>query len=300
MMQPQSPENIATCCKSRTLSKGELWLGTEVLARAGFDDSVDNHLRLADQLGHDVVCFPVTMETAQKQGLGYRYFSWAALQTAIGTANQMVAAVVDGPFQELVTERGLAAVATDWFRQRRELRSAYASKQIQILELIRQCLEQGVGLVVIADDLATQQGPLFSSNDIKLLCGEFYTRATKLIHAAKAKAFWHCCGKITSLAPLLKNWRLDGLAAVQHHANNLLTLDKALDGSLVLMAGIENELLDTDPPSQTAVGALKRIITTLAPTGRLILSSGCGLYRGDYLTRIKKIYAMVDELLTRD
>lgn len=275
------------------MPKGELWLGTEVLARAGFEDSIDGHLLLADQLDHDVVCFSVAMDAKRKQGLGYRYFSHTELQRATKTADQMVAAVLDGPFQELVTTRGLAAVAIDWFRQREMLRNTYASMQARTLKLIQKCLDQGVRLVVIADDLATQQGPLFNPADLEVLCGEFYTRAAQLIHAAQARIFWHCCGNITALTPLIKAWRFDGLAAVQHHANNLIALDMALGQRLVIMSGIENELLDTCPPPPDAVDELRRIVSALAPAGRLILGTSCGLYRGEYIDRIQKIYGMI-------
>lgn len=284
----------------RTLPRGELWLGTEALARAGLRDNVENHLRLADQLAHDVVCFSVAMATELKPALGYRYFTCAELGSAVKSGNQMVAAVVDGPFQELVNTMGLTRVATDWFRQREALLSAYAVKQTHALELIQRCLDQGARLVVIADDLAAQQGPLFKPADLETLCGDFYARAAQRIHAARARLFWHCCGNITSLIPLVKAWRLDGLAAVQHQTNNLVALSEALGHRLAIMAGIDNELLDADMPPSEAVDGLKQIVSALAPTGCLILGSSCGLYRGAYLSRIKKIYRMTDQWLAMD
>lgn len=296
-MTHTSEADIFTPRPDRSLPRGELWLGTDVLSRAGLADSVDNHLRLADELSHDVVCFSVAEATDSKPALGYRYFTCPELGAAVKNGHQLVGAVVDGPFQELVNRMGLMPVLAGLARKRPALVTAYASEQARALTLIRKCLDQGVRLVVIADDLAAQQGPLFRPADLESLCGDFYTQAVQLIHDARARLFWHCCGNITLLIPLIKKWRFDGLAAVQHGTTHLPALSEALDHRLFIMSGVDNELLDADTPAPADLAAFKQVVTTLAPTGRLILGSSCGLYKGDYLPRIKNIYKMADRLL---
>ncbi len=296
---PTASDNIRALAFSSPLPKGELWLGTDLLARAGFEDTLDTHFRLAEQLGHEVVSFPVALETEHKPSLGYRFFSVGDLGRATSAVgDRLVAAVVDGPFQELVNRLGMVAVMKDWMRRREAFSKVFETQQSRILELIRRCLDQGVRLVVIADDLAASNGPLLNPADIVSLCGEFYTRAVQLIHAACGRVFWHCCGNITSLIPHISTWGVDGLAAVQHGVNNLIALSEALGPNASLMAGIESELLEEDPPPQKSMDDFKTIVSTLAPSGRLILCSSCGLYRGVYLRRIKKIYAVADNLLT--
>ena len=263
----EKPETILRFRSGRTLPRGELWLGTELLADAGFSDTPESHLRLADQLAHDLVCFPVALETRHKPDLGYRFFPYDELQSATRFASQKVAAVVDGPFQELVNRKGLIKVLTDWYRQPAALLDAYDRERSRVLELIQRCLEQGVDIVVIADDLAENQGAFLRPKDLESLCGDFYTRAVQLVHTAQVRAFWHCCGKITSLIPLIKNWRFDGLAAIQHSAGNLIFLSSALGPEVSILGGIENGLLDSDPPTPEAVDAFKNIVLNACAFG---------------------------------
>jgi hypothetical protein len=278
----------------RPLPRGELWLGTGLFKRAGVTDTLENHFRLVTQLGQDMICLPIADNTSDKPALGYRYFKYTELKDATRHSDRFVTAVLDGPFQELVNRMGLMAGLTAWVRKRQEFISAYEMEQAKVLELTRKCLDQGVDALVIADDFAADQAPFISPTDIQTLCTPFYTQAVMAIHEASAAAFLHSCGNLTLLIPLIKAWRLDGLAAVQHRAIDLITLHQAFDFQLTIMAGIEAELLVSDVPSPGALNEFERIVGNLAPLGGLILSSCCGLYSGDFLGRIENIYAFAD------
>ncbi|WP_300463295.1 uroporphyrinogen decarboxylase family protein [Desulfobacula sp.] len=280
-----------------SIPRGELWLGTDLLKRAGYTDTLENHFRLVDQLGQDMICLPIADDTSHRPVLGYRYFDCRDLNQATRNRDRFVAAVVDGPFQELTNRMGLMAVLTGWVQKRPEMARAYAVEQTKVLELISGCLDQGVHAVVIAEDLAADQGLLMSPTDIGTLCSSFYTRAVPIIHEANARAFLHSCGNITQLITLIKTWQVDGLASVQHRANDLPGLRNALGSSLVIMAGIDAELLASDDPRPDVLKDFENLITSLAPGGGLILSSSCGLYSGDFFERIQRIYAMADRLV---
>ena len=165
----------------------------------------------------------------------------------------------------------------------------------KVLDLISRCLEQGIHAVVITDDLAADPGPLISPTDIGMLCTGFYKQVVSDIHKANGYAFLHSCGKITRLIKLIKTWNIDGLAAVQHNANDLLDLRKALGPRRVIMAGIDADLLGPDP-SVAVLSEFGRILNSFVSTGGLILSSSCGLYDGAFLDRINKIYSIADHL----
>jgi hypothetical protein len=278
----------------RPLPRGELWLGTECLSRAGFTDTLENHFRLVAQLGQDMICLPVADDISDKPAVGYRYFEYTGLKAAARHSDRFVTAVLDGPFQELVNRMGLRGVLTAWVRKRQEMMRVYEMEQAKVLDLAHRCLDQGVHALVIADDFAADQGPFISPADIEILCTPFYTQAVTAIHEASASAFLHSCGNLTLLIPLIKRWRLDGLAATQHRAIDLTTLHQAFDSKLTVMAGIEADLLESDFPPAGALNEFERIVGTLAPLGGLILSSCCGLYSGDFLSRIEKIYAIAD------
>ena len=90
---------------------------------------------------------------------------------------------------------------------------------------------------------------------------------------------------------------MDGLAAVQQGANDLVALHAAFDGQFVLMAGIESDMLEIEGPSLSGLTAFENTVGTLGLKGGLILSSSCGLYRGNFFDRIQSIYARADRLL---
>ena len=276
------------------ISKGELWLGTDFLKQAGFDDTLENHFLMAEELGHDMVCFPVTDGKLDKPDLGYRYFYLREIKPVFKRSNLFVSVVIDGPFQELVNQMGLMEVLTQWARDRQKIFSAYELIKKNVLELIAKSLTTGVQAVVITDDLASDHGPFINPKDIDRLCTPFYSQAVDIIHKADCYAFLHSCGKITQLATLFKSWEIDGIAAIQHGPNNFVKLWKELGSNMVIMGGIDAEMLGCDTPTLEAQKEFQHILDFAASTGSLILSSSCGLYNGEFLNRIKKIYTIAD------
>ncbi len=289
-------KNILSDLPLYPIPRAELWLGTDLLKQAGFDDTLKNHIQLVKELGQDMICLPVTDNPSEKPNLGYRYFRPAELKTAVQTSDKLVAAVVDGPFQELVNRLGLLEVLKRWGRNRDKIINTCASIQETVLDSILRCLDQGIHAIVIADDLAADQALLICPKDIDMLLTPFYERAVSTIHKADAHVFFHSCGKITQLIPLIKKWQIDGLAAAQHRTNDLVALHQTLESKVVIMAGIEAENLASESLDKNMQRDFEYIITSLSPLGGLILCSGSGLYNGGFLERIKKIYALADRI----
>jgi len=277
------------------IPKGEVWLGTDLLKQAGYTDTLDNHFRMAEQLDQDMICLPIADGLTEYPALGYRYFQPAELEQAVKIGNQFVAAVVDGPFQTIVNQMGLMELLMGWARNRQDIIKAYEIEQKKTLGLISKCLAKGAQAIVITDDFAADQGPLINPKDIKKLCTPFYRQAVDEIHSADRYTLLHSCGKITRLTELFKTWNIDGLAAVQHGANNLVDLHKLMGPNRIIMAGIDADLLENDPP-QSMESEFRGIIESFKSTGGLILSSACGLYNGRFLERIKKCYHMADRI----
>lgn len=281
----------------KPVPKAELWLGTDFLEAAGFKDTVENHFYLAHRLNQDMVCLPIAENMEHKPKLGYRYFQWTDLKQAVGFDDRFVAAVIDGPFQELCNRLGLITVLTGWVKDRNGILDAYEKEKDRVLDLICQCLDQGVHAIVITDDLAGDQGSLISPDDIDGLCSSFYLKAAGLIHSAESVVFFHSCGKLTGFTRVLRKWKMDGLAAVQHRANNLLDLQQCLEPGGVIMAGIDAEMLYTDAPSKAVLSDFKILLESFNSKGQgFILSSSCGLYDGKFLDRILNIYRIADQI----
>ena len=276
------------------LPRGEVWLGTKLVMAAGYDDTADNHFRAAEDLNHDFVSFPVKGQNDKTPDLGYRYFTAADLAHGFPERGFFLFAVIDGPFQRLVNHMGLVEALMGLIRDREAALKAYAEESDNAFSLIRQCLDRGVNGIIIADDFAGENGPLVSPRDIGELSGPFYTKAVTEIHKAGAKSVLHSCGNLTRLFDIFEPWRLDGLAAVQNRCNDLA--GHAKKTGRVVIAGIDSPLLESDAPPDSELDAFKHLISAMAPTGGLVLCSGSGLYKGEFLGRIKALYAMADEL----
>ncbi len=275
--------------------RGELWIGSAFLARAGLDDTLDNHFQIATLLGQDMVCLPVLERPERNAPMGYRYFEPSDLSRGLRDRTRLLVAIIDGPFQRMVNQRGLMQVLMSWTEDRDSTMTAYANEQKIAMDLIDRCLEKGVDAIILADDLAGEKAAFINPLELDNVCTPFYSRAVSLIRAAGCFVFLHCCGNLGQLVPLIKSWDFDGLAAIQIGKNELDLLDKEIGG--VLIAGIEAPLLETAAPALEELETLQRFVARFTNQGRLILSSSCGLYRSDFWGRFQGIYESLNRNL---
>ena len=277
------------------LPKGEVWLGCRLLERAGLKDTVENHILLAQRLGQDVVCLSICDVPANKPDLGYRYFAPGDLADAAVASDIPVLAVIDGPFQEMVNKVGMMQVLTDWIRNLQTLYGVYEAEKKGALDTIGQCLDLGVDGIVLADDFSTERGPLVNPADIDNMCRDFYAHAVAAAHGAGVPLLLHCCGNLSQLVEIFKAWRIDGFAAIQSNLNNLTDFYEKMGANVMIMAGIESVMLETDQPPQQSLKSLGQVVASLASTGNFVLGSSCGLYDGAFLDRIQRLYEIAQE-----
>ncbi len=276
------------------LLKGELWLGRDLLKRAGLEDNLKGHLKMIDLLGQDILCLPISRERSFRNTLGYRYYNLGELEEAIKLRafNSMV--LIDGPFQRLVEKVGLMKILTQWKREKNEFLKELEKEEKEILMLINYCLELSVDAVIIADDLAGENSTLVNPKDIDEIFSQFYIRAVSEIHQGKSYALFHSCGNIRLIIPQLVLYGFDGLAGIQHRSNDLIAIKEKYGPTLKLMAGIDSEIIEVKELSSQALKEYERIIRSLVRGGGFILSSSTGLYSGDFLERIKELYRIAD------
>ena len=285
-------EHLSSGC----LPKGELWLGTDLLKKANLEDNLDGHLALIKRLGQDMLCLPVSDDVSMKKDIGYRYFSLKEIEEASRMETVFLAAVIDGPFQRVAEKRGLMKILTALKRERDDVIEEYEKERMKADILIKRCLELSVDAVIIADDLAGEGSPFIHPSDIETLFSPFYTRAVSEIHEGHSYAMFHSCGNITRLIPQLVSYGFDGLAAIQHRANDLISIKEKYGSTLILMAGIEAQILEAGKMSLSDLKEYERIVRSLSSEGGFILSSSSGLYSGDFFERIEELYRMADEL----
>lgn len=279
--------------QTEVFPKGELWLSSDILKKAGFEDNLIGHLKLIDKLKHDLICLPTALEPFMNKSLGYWYFPVNAIQEALEVTDLFVMAVIDGPFQRLVEESGLIETLTGWAVNRGDFLQAYEKERTRVEELIRRSLDCRVHGIVIADDLAGEASPYLKPQHIEQISSSFYTRSVSLIHSADAVALFHSCGRIYTIIPQILSCDFDGLASVQHRTNDLVSLNRQYGERLTLMGGIDGELLQKEEISSSDVEALKVLAHSISGNGGFILSSSCGLYSGEFLERIQTLYACI-------
>jgi hypothetical protein len=93
----------------------------------------------------------------------------------------------------------------------------------------------------------------------------------------------------------LVSYGFDGLAAIQHRSNDLISIKEKFGSSLTLMAGIDAEILEAREISVSGLEEYKRLIQSLSSGGGFIICSSSGLYSGDFLERIQELYRIADE-----
>jgi uroporphyrinogen-III decarboxylase len=277
------------------LPRGELWLGTDLLRKANLEDNLQGHLTLVKRLGQDLLCLPISRDSSVNKALGYRYFGLKDLEEASRVGDLFLTGVINGPFQRLVEKNGLMKVLTGWKRERDEVTKRIDKEWMEVDRLIKQCLELSVDAIVLAEDLAGEGGPLIDPKDIQALLSPFYTQAASEIHGKHSYALFHSCGNITRIIPQLVSLGFDGLAAVQHRANDLISIRGKYGSALTLMGGIEAEILEPGEIPSSSLKEYERLIRYFSQGGGFILCSCSGLYSGDFLERLQELYRIADE-----
>lgn len=277
------------------LPRGELWLGTDLLRKANLKDNLQGHLALVEQLGQNILCLPLSDHLSMNKAAGYRTFRLKDLEEASRMKAFFLGALIDGPFQRLVDKKGLMTILTEWKREGHGVAKDYEKERIEVDLLIKRCLEFPVDAIIIADDLAGEHSPFVDPHDIQTLFSPFYTQAVSEIHRRHCYALFHSCGNITRLIPQLVSYRFDGLAAIQHRPNDLISIKEKYGSGLTLMAGIEPAMLVAREMPSDGLKEYERLLRTLSPGGGFILCSSSGLYSGDFIERIQELYRIADE-----
>jgi hypothetical protein len=275
------------------LPKGEVWINSKVLERAQFQDDLEGHLRLRQRLGMDLFSLPLSSEDGYNLSQGYRYFNLDEVREAVRLSDLLVMVVLDGPFQSLTSAKGLMTVLSEWKQSKEALREQCSKGSEGVRRLVDPCLRAGVEAFVLADDLAYEQSTYFSPKEFEEILAPFYVMAVRNIHAGGARALFHSCGNIRGFMPQLRSSGFDGFAACQTRL-----LDRASppeERPIVTLGGIEPEHLEPRTLDERHQQAFQRSVQDLAAGGGLILGSSCGLYKPEFLDRIKLLYELADD-----
>jgi uroporphyrinogen decarboxylase len=133
-----------------------------------------------------------------------------------------------------------------------------------------------VDVVTVADDLATQNGPMMSPAVYRKIVKPLQRELFGFIKARTgAKLFYHCCGAAGFFLEDLLEAGIDILNPVQVSATNMQpeVLKKRYGGRVTFWGGVDTQgLLPYGSPMEVADG-VKRLIDIMAPGGGFILAT---------------------------
>jgi len=134
--------------------------------------------------------------------------------------------------------------------------------------------ELGFDLVIVAEDLAWKQGPLFSPKTVREL---FLPRMKKVADKIKLPWIYHSDGNLLPLLDDLLTLGMNGLANIEPNAMDIAELKRKYGHRLCLMGNIDlHYTLTRGTPEETEAEVKKRI-REVGPGGGFILASSNGL-----------------------
>jgi uroporphyrinogen decarboxylase len=132
----------------------------------------------------------------------------------------------------------------------------------------------GFDFLIVPEDLAWKQGPLFSPHTVREL---FLPRMKKVAEKIKLPWIYHSDGNLLPILDDLLTLGMSGLANVEPNAMDIVELQKKYGHLLCLMGNIDlHYTLTRGTPEETEAEVKKRI-AELGPGGGYILASSNGL-----------------------
>jgi len=132
-----------------------------------------------------------------------------------------------------------------------------------------------VEVVCVADDLATQTGPMMSPAVYRKIIKPLQKELFGFIKArTRAKLFYHCCGAASFFLDDLLDAGIDILNPVQVSATNMNPEDlkKTYGDRVTFWGGVDTQHLLPFGSRQEVADGVKRLIDVMAPGGGFILA----------------------------
>lgn len=276
------------------MPKGELCIDDDIVCRAvqakeaGFPEKCAFLQYLGLEIYTISPCYP---ERGKDLPAG-REISWPELNKWTGDTDLFIFAVVDGPFEWGMRLLGLA----EFFSL---LRSPLAVKdlteQVEKLYayLLAKLAAEGVNGIILADDIAHQQG-LFARPE--LLEKSFltsYARQAEQALKAGLPVFYHSDGNYSAVLDSIVKAGFTGLQCLERAAGmDIKALREKLGEDICLWGHLDASDLEAAAEHERMQDLIAEI-RLLARGRKFILGTTSGLFSGMNITVLKALYAAV-------
>lgn len=216
--------------------------------------------------------------------------------------------IVDGAFQTAVRRHGWMAVFSMIAKSPDVLAAEFKSTSDRVMAAMEQGVAAGAHGIILADDIAYNQGTYMSPDFIERHLQPFWKAQTATANELGVPVFFHSDGNLNKALPHIVAAGFDGLHCIEPAAGmNIVEIAAQPGQPLCLMGGIDPALLvhnENLTDMQTARNNLRRTIAGLmesAPdSGGRILGSCSGLYEGMSPELVHYMYQLISGFLQAD
>ena len=279
------------------IPRGELWFSHGLFQGLGREDNLETRLNLCQELAVDITFLPASISPYCSPLFNYRYFTLEEVRQAVITVEDLaIGVIIDGPFQRLVHKEGFQSFMLRW--RLPEIQQTLAGEAAQVSQLVYASLKCNPHALIIADDIAYQQGTLVNVNDLEQHLFVLYRDWIKEAHRKGIPVFFHSDGNLTGVLPGIIATGFDGLAGCELECQDIPDLKREHGQNLIFITGIPAELLECDELNSNHREDFIKLITNLNSGGNFILGSSVGLASTRQLSNLKILYQWADEAVT--
>jgi uroporphyrinogen decarboxylase len=247
----------------------------------------------------DIICLP------SDEAVGKQPEPFISIESirSFRDAGLFVFWIVDGVFQSAVLRHGLMTVFKMIAKSPDVLAAEFKSTSDQVIAFMRQGVEAGAHGIILADDIAYNQGTYMSPDFIERYLQPVWKTQTERATELGVPVFFHSDGNLNKALPHITAAGFDGLQCIEPAAGmDVIEIAAQYGRSLCLMGGIDPALLVHDEhlyDMKTARKRLRRAITRLMESdpasGGFIVGSCSGLYAGMSPELVHCMYQKVSE-----
>ena len=234
----------------------------------------------------EIVAVAKTMQT------DYCFFD--RVPGAVGKAHALglaAGAVVNGPWQRWMVEVGWQEAMLQLARESDAMRQGLAAAAHQAEQEIDAWLDEGVDLVLLADDIAYAAGPYMSPQQLERVLLPLYQATVSRGALTGVSVGFHSDGCVDLLLPGLRqaNFRFYSL---EPEGTDPIRAWNILGERIPLFSGLPAKWLAPGGFFPNREGAILREWLAAGP---LVLSSACGLYHAEAANSLRDIYRWLDQ-----
>ncbi len=270
--------------KTDRIPRGEIIIDDSVVGsflerkQVGFEERRE----FVAALGLDLVCVAPSWHAPQgPQSPDLSQALWRDLDDWAGRTDQLVMAMLDGAFGWGIRLKGFQKFMVSLARGDSGLADLFAVVEAHNAALARQAQEHGAHIILVADDIAYQQGLMASPEILRRHILPSLARQVKTFKGLGLPVFFHSDGNLTDIMDDLIGTGLDGLQCIESAAGmDLSSVRERYGARLCLWGNLDPVYLTTPRTRQEIFQQVHSIIEAAGQESGFIYGTSSGLFKG--------------------